>query len=69
MENQLNIAIHYFNKKDYINSFKSLLSQKYKQKNNNNLKESYFNDACLDLIISPISDNIEKYGVLFFLII
>ena len=69
MENQLNIAIHYFNKKDYINSFKSLLSQKYKEKNNNNLKESYFNDACLDFIISPISDNIQKYGVFFYLII
>ena len=65
MEDQLQIAINYFNKKVYIDSFKSLLNKKYKEKKKKNLTESDFNDNCLDFIINPICDNIEKYGLLF----
>ena len=65
MEDQLQIAINYFNKKVYIGSFKSLLYKKYKEKNQKDLNESDFNDNCLDFIINPICDNVEKYGLLF----
>ena len=65
MEDQLQVAINYFNKKVYIDSFKSLLYKKYKEKNQKDLNESDFNDNCLDFIINPICDNIEKYGLLF----
>ena len=59
MEDQLQIAINYFNKKVYIDSFKSLLDKKYKEKNKKNLSESDFNDNCLDFIINPICDNVD----------
>ena len=65
MKDQLEIAINYFNKNVYINSFKSLLYKKYKEKKNSNLTEKDFNGNCLDFIINPICDNVEKYGLLY----
>jgi len=65
MKDQLEIAINYFNKNVYINSFKSLLYKKYKEKKNSNLTEKDFNNNCLDYIINPICDNVEKYGLLY----
>ena len=65
MEDLLQVAINYFNKKVYIDSFKSLLYKKYKEKSKKDLNESDFNDNCIDFIINTICDNVKKYGLLF----
>ena len=68
MEEQLVVALNFFKDKyynDYKNSFKPLLNIKYKEKKNTSLKENDFYNNCLDFIIEPIIDNIEKYGLLF----
>ena len=63
--NKIDKAIQYFNKELFLNSFSSLLKDKYKEKNNKNLDERDFTNNCIDYLISPIADNAKKYGILF----
>ena len=55
------MAINYFKNKIYK-------YKKYREKKKNNITERDFNDNCLDFIINPICDNVEKYGLLFLLL-